>query len=66
LLQGIHFAGVRRFGEAHAEFFNLFKRANVGRINPALGSNLTPMSGFAQQIQGAGAREIQFSLDFEF
>jgi len=30
------------------------------------GSNLTPIAGFEQPIQGIGARQIQFSLDFEF
>jgi hypothetical protein len=59
------------FGESRhldvvAEFFNLFNRANVSQINPVFGSNLTPMPGFAQPIEGMGARQIQFSLDFEF
>jgi TonB dependent receptor len=59
------------FGESRrldvvAEFFNLFNRANVTQINPVFGANLTPMSRFGQPIQGTGARQIQFSLDFEF
>jgi len=59
------------FGESRhldvvAEFFNLFNRPNVSQINPVFGSNLTPMPGFRQPIEGTGARQIQFSLDFEF
>ena len=49
-----------------AEFFNLFNRANVAQINPVFGQDITPISGFGQPIEGAGARQIQFSLDFEF
>ena len=49
-----------------AEFFNLFNHGNVAQINPVFGSNLTPIAGFEQPIQGIGARQIQFSLDFEF
>jgi hypothetical protein len=59
------------FGEAKrldvvAEFFNLFNSVNVSQINPIFGSSLTPMPGFRQPIAGTGARQIQFSLDFEF
>jgi len=59
------------FGEAKrvdvvAEFFNLFNSANVSQINPVFGSGLTPISGFRQATAGTGARQIQFSLDFEF
>jgi len=49
-----------------AEFFNLFNSANVSQINPVFGSGLTPILGFRQPIAGTGARQIQFSLDFEF
>jgi outer membrane receptor protein involved in Fe transport len=59
------------FGESRhldltADFFNLFNRANVAQINPVFGSNLTPSAGYGQPIEGTGARQIQFSLDFEF
>jgi len=59
------------FGEARrldvaAEFFNLFNSANVSQINPVFGSGLTPIPGFRQPIAGTGARQVQFSLDFEF
>jgi len=59
------------FGEARrldlvAEFFNLFNSANGSQINPVFGSGLAPMPGFRQPTAGTGARQIQFSLDFEF
>jgi hypothetical protein len=59
------------FGESRhldvvAEFFNLLNRANVSQINPVFGSHPTPLPGFGQPIEGTGARQIQFSLDFEF
>ena len=59
------------FGEAKrldvvVEFFNLFNSANVSQINPVFGSGSTPIPGFRQPIAGTGARQIQFSLDFEF
>ena len=49
-----------------AEFFNLFNRSNIAQINPVFGQDVTPISGFGRPIEGAGARQIQFSLDFEF
>jgi carboxypeptidase family protein/TonB-dependent receptor-like protein len=59
------------FGESRhldvvAEFFNLFNHPNVLQINPVFGSNLTPIAGYGAPIQGLGARQVQFSLDFEF
>jgi outer membrane receptor protein involved in Fe transport len=49
-----------------AEFFNLFNHPNVVQINPIFGSNVAPTASFGQPIDGAGARRIQFSLDYEF
>jgi hypothetical protein len=49
-----------------AVFCNLFTNANISQINPIFGSSLTPIPGFRQPIAGTGARQIQFSLDFEF
>jgi len=43
-----------------AEAFNLFNRTNVVQINPVIGPN------FLQPLAGSGARQIQFSLDFEW
>jgi Carboxypeptidase regulatory-like domain/TonB dependent receptor/TonB-dependent Receptor Plug Domain len=65
VLKYFPFGGAKRL-DLVAEFFNLFNRANVSEINPVFGSSLTPISGFTQPIAGAGARQIQFSLDFEF
>jgi hypothetical protein len=65
VLKYFPFGGVKRL-DVVAEFFNLFNGANVSQINPVFGSGLTPIPGFAQAIAGTGARQIQFSLDFEF
>jgi hypothetical protein len=65
ILKYFPFGGVKRL-DVVAEFFNLFNSANVSQINPVFGPDLTPMPGFRQSIAGTGARQIQFSLDFEF
>ncbi len=65
VLKYFPFGGVKRL-DVVAEFFNLFNSANVSQINPVFGSGLTPIRGFGQPIAGTGARQIQFSLDFEF
>lgn len=49
-----------------AEAFNLLNRANVTRINPVFGTGALPLPSFRRPLAGAGARQIQFSLDFEF
>jgi hypothetical protein len=49
-----------------AEAFNLLNRTNITRINPVFGSGAAPLPSFLQPLAGAGARQIQFSLDFEF
>jgi len=59
------------FGESRrldlvVESFNVLNRANVAQINPVFGSNLLPIAGFRQPTDALGARQIQFSLDFEF
>ena len=65
ILKYFPFGGVKRL-DVVADFFNLFNSANVSQINPVFGSGLTPIPGFRQPIAGTGARQIQFSLDFEF
>ncbi len=65
ILKYFPFGGVKRL-DVVAEFFNLFNSANISQINPVFGPDLTPMPGFRQPIAGTGARQIQFSLDFEF
>ena len=59
------FGGVRRL-DVVAEAFNLVNSGNASQINPVFGPGLTPIPGFRQPIAGTGARQIQFSLDFEF
>ena len=49
-----------------AEAFNLLNSSNVTRINPVFGPGLFPLPSFLQPLAGAGSRQIQFSLDFEF
>ena len=48
------------------EAFNVFNRANVTQINPVFGTGAVAQPGFLQPLAGTGARQIQFSLDFEF
>ena len=49
-----------------AEAFNLFNHSNITRIDPIYGLSAFPQSGFLQPLAGTGARQVQFSLDFEF
>jgi hypothetical protein len=65
VLKYFPFGGVKRL-DVVAEAFNLFNRVNVSQINPVFGSGLTSIPGFKQPIAGSGARQVQFSLDFEF
>jgi hypothetical protein len=58
--------GASRHLDVVAEFFNLFNHPNVLQINPVFGSNVTPIPGYSQPTEGTGARQVQFSLDFEF
>ena len=48
------------------EAFNLLNRTNVSQINTMYGPLLTPRPGFGRPIEAGMARQIQFSLDFEF
>jgi len=65
ILKYFPFGSVERL-DVVAEFFNLFNSANASQINPVFGSDLTPRQGFRKPIAGTGARQIQFSVDFEF
>ncbi|MCU1241567.1 MAG: TonB-dependent receptor [Candidatus Acidoferrum typicum] len=65
VLKYFPFGGAKRL-DVVAEFFNLFNRTNVSEINPVFGSGVSPIAGFRQPLAGTGARQIQFSLDFEF
>jgi hypothetical protein len=48
------------------EAFNLLNRTNVSQINAVYGPLLTPRSSFGRPIDAGIARQIQFSVDFEF
>ena len=48
------------------EAFNLLNRTNVSQINTVYGPLLTARSSFGRPIEAALARQIQFSIDFEF
>lgn len=48
------------------EFFNLLNRTNVNQINPFFGTAATPFASFGAPTQALNARQIQFSLDFEY
>jgi hypothetical protein len=65
ILKYFPFGGMKRL-DVVAEVFNLFNHANVAQINQVFGSTMLPMAGFAKPIGGTGARQWQFSLDFEF
>ena len=65
VLKYFPFGGAKRL-DVVAEVFNLFNSANISQINPVFGSGMTPIPGFGQPIAASGARQIQFSLDFEF
>jgi hypothetical protein len=49
-----------------AESFNLLNHTNVGLINPFFGSGLAPMPSFGRPIEALNARQIEFSIDFEY
>ena len=48
------------------EAFNLLNRANVSQINSVYGPLLTARAAFGRSIEAGMARQIQFSVDFEF
>ncbi len=49
-----------------AEFFNLLNHTNVTQLNPFFGLGATPLAGFNTPTAAMNARQIQFSLDFEY
>lgn len=49
-----------------AESFNLLNHTNVREINPFYGSHLNPMPGFESPAASFPARQVQFSIDFEY
>lgn len=49
-----------------AESFNLLNRTNISQINPFFGPSTIPLAGFGVPTKALNARQIQFSLDFEY
>jgi TonB dependent receptor len=49
-----------------AESFNLLNRTNVSQINPFFGVGSMPLPTFGTPTNALNARQIQFSLDFEY
>lgn len=56
----------RRKLDLVVEFFNLFNHTNVSEISPFFGTNRDSIPGFARPIGAFNARQVQFSIDFEF
>jgi hypothetical protein len=48
------------------EAFNLLNRANASELDAWYGSRATPRAGFGRTIAGSNARQVQFSIDYEF
>jgi hypothetical protein len=48
------------------EAFNLLNRTNAVGLNPFFGPGGVPSSGFGRALDAAAARQIEFSVDFEF
>jgi hypothetical protein len=56
----------RRSYESDVEAFNLLNRTNVSQINAVYGALLTAAPAFGRPIEAGTARQIQFTLDFDF
>jgi len=65
VLKYFPFGGMKHL-DVVVESFNLFNSANVSQINPVFGSSLTSAPEFRQPVATTGARQIEFSLDYEF
>jgi hypothetical protein len=48
------------------EAFNVLNRTNVTRVNTIYWPFLAPLRSFGRAIDAGSARELQFSIDFEF
>jgi len=58
--------GERRRLDLVVEAFNLFNHPNARSLNSFSGSGLTPLSSFGMPTSFAAARQVRFSIDFEF
>jgi hypothetical protein len=48
------------------EAFNVLNRTNVTQVNPVYGPLPGPLRSLGRAIEAASARQLQFSIDFEF
>jgi hypothetical protein len=58
--------GERRRLDLVVEAFNLFNHPNILSLNSFFGSGVTPVSTFGMPTSFAAARQVRFSIDFEF
>lgn len=67
-LRVLKFFPIRPHGKLDlvVEAFNLLNRTNVTAVNNIYGSDALPAAGFMRAIAAANARQLQFSIDFEF
>jgi hypothetical protein len=61
----IPFGGKRRL-DFVVETFNLFNHPNVLERNPFYGTGAAPLASYGAPIAFAAARQLRFSIDFEF
>jgi len=52
--------------DLEVDIFNLFNHFNVDQLNNVYGTGLDPVSSFRNRVGAQNARQIQFTLDFEF
>jgi len=48
------------------EAFNVLNRTNMTQMNTVYGPLLAPLRSFGRAIEAGSARQLQFSIDFEF
>jgi len=48
------------------EGFNVFNHVNINQVNTFYGVNRAPLEGFGRPVGALNARQVQFSIDFEF
>jgi hypothetical protein len=64
----LKFFNIKPHGELDlvVEAFNVLNRTNVTQVNTVYGPLLTPLRSFGRPIGAGAARQLQFSIDFEF
>ena len=48
------------------EVFNVLNRVNITEVNPVYGYSAAPLASFRRPTSASPARQVQFSIDFEF